>query len=118
MILRLGDLCFQRSRKGSSRCAAVSQKEFIKVANNGRNWSSLIGFLLFSLVHLPLMNCRHSKKTGDGVSKEIKVSWFEPNYLRNKKISNHAINVSSVVWLIRKGTSYALMLSVSLETVG
>lgn len=62
VVLRLADLCFQRSRKGSCRCAAVSQKEFIKVASNGRNWSSLIGFLLFSLVHLPLMNCCHSKK--------------------------------------------------------
>lgn len=59
-VLRLGDLCFQRSRRVSSRCAAVSQKEFIKVVNNGRNWSSSIGFLLFSLVHLPLMNCCHS----------------------------------------------------------
>lgn len=60
VILRLADLCFQRSRKGSLRCAAVSQKEFIKVVNNGRNWSSLIGSLLFSLVPLTLMNCCHS----------------------------------------------------------
>lgn len=47
VVLRLGDLCFQRSRRGSSGCAAVSQKE---VHQSSEHRKKLVFFDRFSVI--------------------------------------------------------------------